>query len=71
MDHDATAPILLTLADVMRISGDSRSQIYRDLAAGKFMACKSGRSLRIDAASHRAYLASLPPATFRAPRLAA
>lgn len=48
--------------------GIHRSSLYRALAEGKITAVKAGRTVLIDGESVRAYLASLPPATFRAPR---
>ena len=49
----------------------SRSQLYRDLSAGKIKAVKHGRKTLIDMDSLREHLASLPAATFRAPKVAA
>jgi excisionase family DNA binding protein len=48
--------------------GIHRSSLYRALAEGKIKAVKAGRTVLIDGESVRAYLASLPPAVFRAPR---
>ena len=47
--------------------GIHRSSLYRALAEGKIVAVKAGRSILIDGASLRAYLASLPRAVFKAP----
>jgi excisionase family DNA binding protein len=60
-------PITLPLGKAVAASGISRSQFYRCLAKGDIRAVKSGRSVLIDMASLRAYLASLPVAKFRAP----
>jgi hypothetical protein len=59
-----TAPI----PDACRISGLSRSEIYRRLATGDIRAVKSGARTLIIMDSLRAYLMRLPPATFRAPK---
>jgi hypothetical protein len=56
------------IADACRISGLSRSEIYRRLAAGDIRAVKSGSRTLILMDSLRAHLMSLPPATFRAPK---
>ena len=58
-----TAPI----PDACRISGLSRSEIYRRLAAGDIHAVKSGSRTLVLMDSLRAHIASLPAATFRAP----
>ncbi len=63
MSETITAP----LAKAIAVSGISRSQMYRELAAGRIRALKSGRSLLIDMDSLRAHIASLPAASFRAP----
>jgi hypothetical protein len=57
-----------SITDASRISGLSRSEIYRRLAAGDIRAVKSGARTLILMDSLRTHLASLPPATFRAPR---
>jgi hypothetical protein len=59
-----TAPI----PDACRISGLSRSEIYRRLATGDIHAVKSGSRTLILMNSLRAHIASLPPAAFRAPK---
>ena len=66
-----TEPLALPIQEAQRISGLSRSEIYRRLAAGDIRAVKNrGRTLVLmDSLS--AYLASLQPATFRAPKQAA
>jgi hypothetical protein len=56
------------IPDACRISGLSRSEIYRRLAAGDIHAVKSGSRTLILMESLRAHLASLPLATFRAPK---
>jgi len=54
------------IPDACRVSGLSRSEIYRRLATGDIRAVKSGSRTLILMESLRAYLASLPAATFRA-----
>jgi hypothetical protein len=61
-------PLAASIPDACRISGLSRSEIYRHLGAGDIRAVKSGSRTLILLDSLRAHLASLPPATFRAPR---
>ena len=63
-----TIPLTVTILEAVRVSGLSRSELYRRLAEGKVRAVKSGARTLILMDSLRAYLASLPPATFRAPR---
>jgi hypothetical protein len=60
-------PITAPIAEAVRISGMSRSEIYRRLAAGDIVAVKNGSRTLIVMASVRDYLARLPIATFRAP----
>jgi hypothetical protein len=59
------------IPDACHISGLSRSEIYRRLAAGAIRAVTSGARTLILMDSLRAYVASLPAATFRAPKQAA
>jgi excisionase family DNA binding protein len=63
-------PIAAPISEASRISGLSRSEIYRRLATGDIRAVKSGSRTLILVDSLREHLASLPPATFRAPRAA-
>jgi excisionase family DNA binding protein len=63
-------PIAAPIPTACRVSGLSRSEIYRRLAAGDLRAVKSGSRTLILMDSLRAHLASLPAATFRAPRAA-
>ena len=58
-------PIAIPIHEATRISGLSRSEIYRRLAAGQVHAVKSGRTTLVMMESLRDHLASLPPATFR------
>jgi hypothetical protein len=63
-------PITAPIAEAVRISGLSRSEIYRRLTAGDIVAVKNGSRTLIVMASVRDYLARLPIATFRAPAAA-
>jgi excisionase family DNA binding protein len=63
-------PIAAPIPEASRISGLSRSEIYRRLAAGDIRAVKSGSRTLILLDSLREHLASLPAATFRAPKVA-
>jgi hypothetical protein len=58
-------PVTIGLKDARRLTGLSRSALYRGLAAKQFMAIKSGTRTLILWDSLRQHLASLPPATFR------
>jgi hypothetical protein len=64
-------PIAAPILEASRLSGLSRSEIYRRLAAGDIQAVKSGARTLILLESLRAQPASLPTATFRAPKKAA
>lgn len=59
-------PLAATIPNACQISGLSRSEIYRRLAAGDIRAVKNGKRTLILVSSVREYLAALPPATFRA-----
>ena len=59
-----TAPIL----EASRISGLSRSEIYRRLSTGDIRAVKAGARTLVLMDSLRDHLSSLPVATFRAPK---
>jgi len=58
------APLAVTIPEGCRISGLSRSEIYRRLAAGDIRAVKSGTRTLVLMDSLRAHVASLPAATF-------
>jgi hypothetical protein len=66
----STEILAAPISDACRISGLSRSEIYRRLAAGDLRAVKSGSRTLVLMDSLRAHLASLPAATFRAPKAA-
>lgn len=63
-------PIAVPIAEAVSFSGMSRSAIYRELAAGNLRAVKQGSRTLVLVESIRAYLANLPPATFRPARAA-
>lgn len=65
------APMTLPLLAAAATSGLSRSTIYRAAGEGKIKLLKLGRSTLVDMESVRAFLASLPTATIRAPKQAA
>jgi len=53
-------PITLTIPDVVKATGMSRSAIYEALKRGDLTARKAGRRTLISFAELEAYLASLP-----------
>ena len=67
----ATAPLAYEIREAQRVSGLSRSAIYRLLAEGRLRAKKHGGRTLVLASSIDEYLNSLPEATFRAPKKAA
>jgi hypothetical protein len=64
---DPVPPFAVSIADARRISGLSRSELYRRLAAGKISAVKGGSRTLVILDSLLRHLRSLPAATFRAP----
>jgi hypothetical protein len=64
-------PLTVTIAEAIRLSGLSRSEVYRRLSAGDIQARKSGNRTLIVWASLRAHIEALPMAEFRAPEAAA
>ncbi len=65
MTSVAIEPVTVPIAQAVAISGMSRSAVYRELAAGNLRAVKQGARTLVLVDSIRAYIASLPPATFR------
>ena len=63
--------LALSIRDAERVSGLSRSELYRRLAARDIKAVKSGNRTLILMDSLRAHLANLPAATFRTPKTTA
>ena len=66
----AMEPLAVSIADAVKISGLSRSEIYRRGAAGDIEIVKNGSRSLVVVASIRRFLASLPPAELRAPKQA-
>jgi len=63
-----TDPIAVPIPEAVALSGMSHSAVYRELASGNLRAVKQGARTLVMMDSIRAYLASLPAATFRQPR---
>jgi hypothetical protein len=61
-------PFSATIAEASRLSGLSRSELYRRLAAGDIKAIKSRARTLVLIESLRAHLSNLPAARFRAPK---
>ena len=64
-DRAHIEPIAAPISDACRISGLSRSELYRRLTAGDIQAVKSGSRTLVLISSLREHMESLPPATFR------
>ena len=64
-------PLAVRLPEAVRISGFSRSEIYRRAGRGEIVLLKCGKSTLVDMASLRAAVTSLPRAAIRPPRVAA
>jgi hypothetical protein len=58
-------PLLLTLPDYQRMSGDGRTTVYNKIADGRLKAVKDGRRTKIIYESARQHLEGLPPAEVR------
>ena len=58
-------PLAVRLPEATRISGLSRSEIYRRAGRGEIILLKCGKSTLVDMASLRATLAALPRASIR------
>jgi hypothetical protein len=63
-------PLTVTIPEAIRLSGLSRSELYRQLSAGRIRARKSGSRTLIVWASLQTHVEALPPAEFRAPKTA-
>ena len=59
-----------TIIDTVRLTGISRSELYRLLGEGKLRGYKAGSRTLLDWSSVEAYVSSLPAATFRRSRAA-
>lgn len=64
-DDDKTRPVLVSIADARRISGLSRSELYRRLASGQIHAVKAGTRTLIQFDGLLEHLTTLPPAEYR------
>jgi hypothetical protein len=64
-------PLAVSIADAVRLSGLSRSEIYRRGAAGDLDIVKSGGRSLVIVASIKDYIARLPRAVLRVPISAA
>jgi hypothetical protein len=62
----ALEPIAVPIPKACLLSGLSRSGLYRELAAGKVRAVKSGSRTLVLVDSLREHVAGLPEAKFRA-----
>jgi hypothetical protein len=62
----AIEPIAVRIDDAVRISGLSRSELYRRAARGEVIFLKCGSSTLVDMRSLRATVASLPRAVILA-----
>ena len=62
--------LTVTVSEALRISGYSRSELYRRLASGDIEGVKIGRSLRIVVESIYRSVAALPRAQFAQPKAA-
>jgi hypothetical protein len=60
-------PLLISISDARIISGLSRSEIYRRMAAGDIRAVKGGTRTLIVLQSLVEHLKALPPAKLREP----
>jgi hypothetical protein len=70
--HEQTAliaaqPFAVQVPDACRISGLSRSELYRRLAAGDIAAVKAGKRTLVLVDSLRDHITRLPAAAFRTP----
>jgi hypothetical protein len=61
-------PLTVTIPEAIRLSGLSRSEVYRRLGSGDIEARKSGCRTLIVWASLRAHIEGLPAAEFRTPK---
>jgi hypothetical protein len=58
-------PLAVRLPEASRISGFSRSELYRRAARGEIILLKCGKSTLVDVPSLRAAVAALPRASIR------
>jgi hypothetical protein len=67
----ATESVALRIPEAARLSGLSRSAIYREAGRGNIVLLKHGRTTLVYMASLRDFLAALPRAAVRTPHEAA
>jgi hypothetical protein len=65
LSSQATEPLAVRLPEATRISGFSRSDLYRRAARGEIIFRKSGKAVLVDYASLKAAVAALPIADVR------
>lgn len=68
LNASQTLPEMVALPRAPDVFGISRRELYRLAGEGRIRFLKNGRATLVDAASVRAFLATLPTATIRAPR---
>ena len=68
--EDGVQPLTVTIHEAVRLSGLSRSELYRQLSTGRVQARKSGARTLIVWASLQTHINGLPLATFRTPKAA-
>jgi len=64
-DHEQFHPFAISIAECRRITGLSRTEIYRRLAAHQFHAVKAGNRTLVLYESLIKHLKTLPAARFR------
>lgn len=64
-DDEIAQPLMVSIAEARRISGLSRSELYRRLASGHIRAVKAGTRTLIPFDGLLEHLKALPPAEFR------
>ena len=64
-DDEIAPPLMVSIAEALRVSGLSRSDLYRRLAAGHIRAVKAGSRTLIPFDSLVEHLRALPRAEFR------
>jgi excisionase family DNA binding protein len=71
LDQPKLEPISIGIMDTCAVTGLGERTVRRLLADGKLRAVKSGEKTLVLMESVRAYVASLPPATYRSSKVAA
>jgi hypothetical protein len=65
MMKPTATPLLLTIPDYQRLSGDGRTTVYNKLSDGRLKGVKDGRRIKITYQSAREHLDGLPAAEVR------